>query len=145
VRDPGGPGVRRAGLSLPRLPAAAALAALLAAAIGCGGGGLQRYGILMGEAPAATVAELLAAPERNLGRDVAVRGVVAQVCREMGCWFEIADGGRRLMVDLQMGRHFTVPAEIAGRQVLVEGTFVRDEGVLKLIGHGVEVVPGPAG
>ena len=45
------------------------------------------------------------------------------------------------MVDLQMGRNFTVPKDAAGFGARVEGTFVREEGVLKIIGRGVELTP----
>jgi hypothetical protein len=70
---------------------------------------------------------------------VAVAGSVFQVCQEMGCWFEMAEGGKRLMIDLQMGRRFTIPKDAVGKVARVEGTFVREDGVLKLIGKGMEL------
>ncbi len=112
--------------------------------LGCGGSGPKRYGVFTGETPTASIPDLLASPELHLGEEVVVRGVVAQVCQEMGCWFEVMEGGKRLMVDLQMGRHFTVPKDVGGYTARVEGTLIRDEGVLKIIGRGVEFVP-PAG
>ncbi|HZE90010.1 MAG TPA: DUF4920 domain-containing protein, partial [Verrucomicrobiae bacterium] len=94
-------------------------------------------------APAPTaIPDLIASPELHLGQQVAVEGNVAQVCQEMGCWFEVEDGGKRLMVDLQMGRHFTIPKDAGGFFARVEGKLIRDEGVLKVIGDGVELSRG---
>jgi len=83
----------------------------------------------------------MASPELHLGRQVAIRGTVVQVCQEMGCWFEVIEGDRRLMVDLQMGRRFTIPKNATGFTARVEGKLIRDEGVLKVIGEGVELSP----
>ena len=58
----------------------------------------------------------------------------------MGCRSSV-DARKTLMVDLQMGRHFTIPEKSAGLMARVEGTLVRKDGVLKLIGSGVRLSP----
>jgi uncharacterized protein DUF4920 len=117
------------------------IASAMFALASCAHSGPQRLGTITGAAAAVPIADLLSSPELHLGKDIAVKGIVAQVCQEMGCWFEVADGDKRLMVDLQMGRSFTVPKNAAGYGARVEGTFVREEGVLKIIGRGVELTP----
>jgi uncharacterized protein DUF4920 len=114
---------------------------LLLAAIACGHGKVQTFGAFGGRIAPTPIPDLLASPELHLGQQVAVRGSVVQVCQEMGCWFEVAEGDKRLMIDLQMGRHFTIPKDAAGLLARVEGKLIRDEGVLKIIGEGVELSP----
>jgi hypothetical protein len=111
---------------------------IVLAAPSCGGAG-GRYGDLSLEAEAVDIETLLEAPELHLGKEVRVQGQVVQVCQVMGCWFEVMAEDKRLMVDLQMGRDFTIPEESAGLHAEVVGTFVREEGVLKVVGHGVEL------
>ena len=113
------------------------LAALLASG-GCGDG-VDRYGQMSAGAVEMDIASLLDAPELHLGKEVRLTGTVVQVCQEMGCWFEITDGERRLMVDLELGRSFTIPESSTGRRAAVTGTFSRLDGVLKVIGRGVEL------
>ena len=121
----------------------ALFAAVLCAAIipmaACGHTGPQRFGTFKGTLPPTPIPDLLASPELHLGRELAVRGEIAQVCQEMGCWFEVSESDKRLMVDLQMGRHFTIPKDAAGLTARVEGKLIREEGVLKLIAEGVEL------
>lgn len=134
--------------SLPARGPARLLAAVLLVlpwlASGCGDGA-STYGEMGGEAQEIDIESLLEAPELHLGKEVRVSGHVAQVCQEMGCWFEIAQDERRLMIDLQMGRQLTIPESSAGLWAAVDGTFVRQDGVLKVIGRGVELreAPGP--
>lgn len=109
---------------------------------GCGDG-VSTYGDMSREAETIDIESLLDAPELHLGNEVRVSGRVAQVCQEMGCWFEILEEDRRLMIDLQMGRRFTIPESSAGLWAVVVGTFVRQDGVLRVIGRGVELRASP--
>ena len=127
-----------------RAAAAGAILLLAVAAASCASKGPVVYGLLTGDPPLVAVGDLLDSPEIRLGTDVTVTGTVAQVCREMGCWFEVEENGRRLMVDLEMGRRFTIPESSAGRRARVEGRFVRQDGVLKIVGRGVELGAPPA-
>jgi hypothetical protein len=52
-------------------------------------------------------------------------GTVANVCQSEGCWFNMnLDSNRLLFVDF--AQKFHVPAQIAGKKVLVRGHFYRD-------------------
>jgi hypothetical protein len=52
-------------------------------------------------------------------------GTVANVCQSEGCWFNLnLDSNRLLFVDF--AQKFHVPANIAGKKVLVRGQFYRD-------------------
>jgi len=125
------------------LPASAILIFLLAGmCAACGGDKPKDYGAMTMQPPLVSIPKLLETPELYMGQELTIEGRVFQVCQEMGCWFEVAESSRTLMVDLQMGRHFTVPANAAGMHARVEGKLVRQEGVLKLIGSGVRLVPG---
>jgi len=114
---------------------------LLIVIAACGHGKPVRYGTLTETLEPTAIPDLLASPDLHLGQQVAIRGTVVQVCQEMGCWFEVMEEDKRLMVDLQMGRHFTIPKNATGFTARVEGKLIRDEGVLKVIGEGVELSP----
>jgi hypothetical protein len=52
-------------------------------------------------------------------------GTVANVCQSEGCWFNLnLDSNRLLFVDF--AQKFHVPANIAGKKVLVRGKFYQD-------------------
>ncbi len=102
-------------------------------------GDVATYGVMDPGAEGMGIVELLEAPELHLGKEVRVSGLVVEVCQEIGCWFEVMEEDRRLMVDLKLGTEFTIPEGSAGRWAVVVGTFVREEGALKIIGKGVEL------
>jgi len=61
----------------------------------------------------------------SLIRPVTLKGRVANVCQAEGCWFNLSlDSNRLLFVDFN--HKFTVPANLAGKAVLVQGSFYRD-------------------
>lgn len=79
-----------------------------------------------------TTNELLRDADGLDGELVAVSGVVRDVCQSKGCWlvFETAtDDVIRVVVDRdEEGEYrFTVPKDISGRQVVVEGQLERQE------------------
>ena len=130
------------GLTAARIVAiGAALLAALVFLSACGGGP-QRYGHLNDGTATASIPDLIASPELHLGEEVAVRGLVVEVCRELGCWFQVMESGRTLMVDLDAGRRLSLGADARGHTARVEGTLVRQDGVLKILAKGVEIVPG---
>jgi hypothetical protein len=78
--------------------------------------------------PVATVAE---DPAAYVGTTVKVEGTVSEVCQAKGCWFTLqAPQGRnvRLMVprDDDGNYVFTMPKDISGRTVIVEGTLTEE-------------------
>jgi hypothetical protein len=78
--------------------------------------------------PVTTVAE---APSAYVGKTVKLEGTVSEVCQAKGCWFTLqAPQGRnvRLMVprDDDGNYAFTMPTDISGRTVIVEGTLTEE-------------------
>ena len=120
----------------------AAICLILLATAACSRG-VATYGDMSGAAEQVSIGALLEAPELHLGREIRVSGRIVQVCQVMGCWFEVMQEDRRLMVDLRMGRSFVIPEGSAGAWAVVTGTFVRDEGVLKIFAKGTEIHDGP--
>ncbi len=61
----------------------------------------------------------------SLKGDVTISGKVSNVCQTEGCWFNLSlDSNRLLFVDFN--HQFTVPRNIAGKDVLVHGRFYQD-------------------
>lgn len=75
---------------------------------------------------AVPVEAVLAEPAPYLRRTVKVAGTVTEVCQTKGCWLTLdggADGDVRIFVaKTDSGEYrFTVPKDISGRHVVVEG------------------------
>lgn len=105
--------------SLPVLALALALA-------GCASGPAPRSAVY-GSPPALETAPLTleqALSEANVGRTLAVRAPVAEVCRNKGCWMVLTDGARTARVTFK-DYAFFVPKDLAGKTVVAEGTLSR--------------------
>ncbi|MBI4161334.1 MAG: DUF4920 domain-containing protein [Acidobacteria bacterium] len=126
-------GAGRFRLAIPAIPLAAALVAACA----------SNPEIVLGEAvdpgSAVPLAEVLDRFPANVGEQVTVTGRVRTVCRQMGCWFVIGQEDREVLVDLQQGRHFTVPGDAAGRLAWVKGLVQEEAGLPRLVGRGVRL------
>lgn len=90
--------------------------------------------------PPITVSEAIA--PSNHGRTITIKGTVARVCQEEGCWMEITDGVASVRMTFR-DEAFTVPVGLQG-QVLVEGV-IREEiedgrRVPRMTTDGVEVL-----
>ncbi len=90
------------------------------------------YGVGVTSSVVMTTDELLDDAASLDGELVAVSGVVRDVCQSKGCWLvlETATGDviRVAVAKDDAGEYqFTVPTDISGRQVLVEGRLVRQE------------------
>lgn len=77
-------------------------------------------------ATATPVAEVLMHPERSVNRVVRLKGRIASVCNEEGCFIEVVppDGGDGIVVNFP-GLKFTFPKDCAGLTVDVEGLLYR--------------------
>jgi hypothetical protein len=60
------------------------------------------------------------------GTTILVRGRIADVCQNKGCWLVVADGGRQMRVTFK-DYAFFVPKGSAGREVLLEGVVTASE------------------
>lgn len=73
------------------------------------------------------LATLLAHPADYVGKTVQVKGKIAEVCQEMGCWLELTnDAGQTLKVKVNDGE-IEFPKDSAGKMVLAEGKFTKSE------------------
>ena len=73
------------------------------------------------------LATLLAHPADYVGKTVQVKGKIAEVCQEMGCWVELTnDAGQKLRVKVNDGE-IVFPKDGAGKVVVAEGKFTRSE------------------
>ena len=89
-------------------------AALLAADV-------QTFGKPLKGAPAATLEQVLDAPEA--GKLVRLEGTIDAVCRNKGCWLELKQGPRSVHVTFE-GYSFFVPKDSMGKPCVLEGKVV---------------------
>ena len=80
-----------------------------------------------GSAPAIASAPLpldRALSEANLGRTLAVKGRVAEVCKMKGCWMVLTDDKDTVRITFK-DYAFFVPRDLAGQTVVAEGILSR--------------------
>lgn len=70
------------------------------------------------------IADLLDNPERYVGQDVRVDGVITAVCKKRGCWIQVSDPdtGRGIRVKVEDGV-IVFPMESMGHRASAQGTF----------------------
>ncbi len=90
------------------------------------------YGAALTDEGAMPVQAVVAQRERYVGQTVKVEGTVAAVCQARGCWLTLqtTDGEnvRVVVPRTEDGSDyvFTVPKDISGRRVVVEGTLAEE-------------------
>jgi uncharacterized protein DUF4920 len=62
--------------------------------------------------------------EENLGRILAVKGRVAEVCKMKGCWMVLTDDRNTVRITFK-DYAFFVPRDLAGKTVVAEGVLSR--------------------
>ena len=73
------------------------------------------------------LATLLAHPADYVGKTVQVKGKIAEVCQEMGCWLELTnDAGQTLRVKVNDGE-IVFPKDGVGKIAVAEGKFTKSE------------------
>ena len=71
------------------------------------------------------LATLLAHADDYVGKTVQVKGKIAEVCQEMGCWMELSnDAGQTLRVKVNDG-DIVFPKDGAGKMAVAEGQFTK--------------------
>lgn len=84
----------------------------------------ETFGRLLDDrAPVATLAELVAHPERYMGREVEVSTRIAKVCQMKGCFFIAAEGAHSLRVSF-LDYGFFVPTDSASKRVTLNAELV---------------------
>jgi len=88
-----------------------------------GSRGLIIRGKKIGKPANVQLADLLASPERQQGKEVVVEGKVRRACERMGCWVELADTDEGPGVRITFKNYgFFVPVDSAGAKAKVAGT-----------------------
>ena len=89
------------------------------------------YGQSFSDEGAIPVQAVLAERDQYIGQSVKIEGTVAEVCQMAGCWLTLqagdGDNVRILVARKESGAYaFTVPKDISGRRVVVQGTLAEE-------------------
>ena len=102
-------------------PKTAALLLALAMGSTASAGEARKFGTPLQGMKATRLHDVLAKPED--GRVVRLEGKVQAVCRNKGCWLELAQGGSSIHVTFE-GYSFFLPKDAAGKHAVLEGKVV---------------------
>ncbi len=84
----------------------------------------KKYGAGVTLDSAVGISELLAAPDKFIGKRVRVDGVVTAVCAKRGCWMMLTDPDREQGIRIKVEDGVIVfPLEAMGRKASAEGVF----------------------
>ncbi len=101
----------------------------------------QALGEAVDSSRAVALAELLAGPGPETGRQVVVSGTIGHVCRSAGCWFvlvqDVEETHYELYVDLKPAASFTLSTAAGGRRATVQGQLVGSAPDLELHANGL--------
>jgi hypothetical protein len=101
---------------------------VVAAAVPGRAGEPSTFGKGVTAADPVAIAELLASPQKYVGRTVRIDGRIEEVCPMRGCWIDVAAEGRPGVVRVKVtDGEIVFPADAKGRAVSAEGVFERIE------------------
>ncbi|HEY7514414.1 MAG TPA: DUF4920 domain-containing protein [Vicinamibacteria bacterium] len=92
----------------------------------------KRFGKPLQGWPRTSLESVLAHPQN--GRRVRLEGRIERVCQKKGCWLELREGERSVLVSFE-GYSFFVPKGSAGRDVVLEGRLKLKPGSPEEIKH----------
>jgi len=104
-------------------------------------GGESHFGSRFSGEKRADLVEIKSSPRTYVGKRVRIQGRVADVCKNSGCWLVVSDGEELMKVTIK-NHLFSVPRDIDGRKVVVEGLVTSTRGrqpVISVVATGVEV------
>jgi hypothetical protein len=87
----------------------------------------DRYGARLGRARSVDLADLAGNPAAYTRKRVRLRGTIADVCPNSGCWIVVSDGDRDVKVTFR-NHAFSVPKDVKGRDVVLEGVVTKAPG-----------------
>jgi hypothetical protein len=112
--------MRTATAALLTLAALAAATPALAAEV--------TYGAGVGKAAAVKISELMAHPDKYVGKAVRVEGLITAVCPRRGCWMELASDKEFQAIKIKVDDGVMVfPLDAKGKTAVAEGVFTRIE------------------
>ena len=103
----------------------------------------KTYGKGVGKAEEVKISELIAHPDKYVGKAVRVEGVIVDVCTKAGCWMDLATDadGNKIRIKVKDGE-MVFPTESKGSQASAEGVFtkiaMKPEEARKLAKHMAE-------
>lgn len=89
---------------------------------GCSSEKVEKYGNDIQSTNKVKISDILSNPQAHVGKTVLVEGVVVDVCKEAGCWMDIASDvpNQKIKVKVKDGE-IVFPVEAKGKSALVEG------------------------
>ena len=97
---------------------------------------VERYGVTQGIEKTTSLKNILSEPKKYEGKIVKVDGKIVEEC-PTGCWFNLADDGGIIYVDLNPAS-FAIPQKV-GKNVSVEGKVVIEDGNVSISGESAEI------
>jgi hypothetical protein len=86
------------------------------------------YGKALSAAQPVQVSELIASPDKYVGKVVKVEGLVTDVCAKRGCWMTLAGDKEFQTVRIKVDDGVIVfPMEAKGKKAVAEGTFKKTD------------------
>ena len=75
-----------------------------------------------------SIEKVYAEPEKFLGKTVAVKGKITEVCQMMGCWMNLVDSASGKMIRIKVNDgEIEFPKNGSGRMAIAEGTLMKIE------------------
>ncbi|MFA6955940.1 MAG: DUF4920 domain-containing protein [Thermoanaerobaculia bacterium] len=86
------------------------------------------YGKAPGAGEPVKLSELLASPDKYVGKTVKVEGIITDVCAKRGCWMAIAGDKEFQSIRFKVEDGvIVIPMEAKGKKGVAEGTFTKIE------------------
>jgi hypothetical protein len=86
------------------------------------------YGKALSAAQPVKVSELVASPDKYVGKVVKVEGLVTEVCAKRGCWMNVAGDKEFQTIRIKVDDGVIVfPLSAKGKKAVAEGTFKKIE------------------
>ncbi|NUQ72802.1 MAG: DUF4920 domain-containing protein [Polyangiaceae bacterium] len=83
----------------------------------------KQYGAAITDKAPTPLNSLVKEPEKFANQTVCTEGVVAAVCKSMGCWMEIADESGQAHIKMA-GHSFFVPKDAHGHRARIQGKVI---------------------
>lgn len=75
-----------------------------------------------------SIEKVYAEPDKFLGKTVAVKGKITEVCQMMGCWMNLVDSASGKMIRIKVNDgEIEFPKNGSGRMAIAEGTLMKIE------------------
>ncbi len=86
--------------------------------------GIMKRGAAIGSAKKVLLAKILKNPNKYVGKNILVEGVIIRSCKMEGCWMELAPSKDAQSVRVKFKDHaFFIPLDSAGMNAKTEGVF----------------------